>query len=153
GYGDLCCTNAAATRRIPDGMSDEEGAALPVNYITAYHMIHYLTTVRKNDRVLIHAAAGGVGIAAIQMCKAQGAEIFGTASSSKHEYLKSIGVSHCIDYNKVDFETEVKKLTKGEGVDIVLDALGGSGLAKSSRLLRPAGRLFTFGFSRATPGE
>lgn len=153
GYAELACAQAAGVRKIPAGMSDEEAAALPVNYITAYHMLHYLTTVRAGDRVLIHAAAGGVGIAAIQMAKARGAEIFGTASPSKHEYLRSIGVAHAIDYTSRDFEAAVMSITKGQGVDIVLDALGGAALAKSYRVLRPAGRLFTFGFSRATPGE
>jgi NADPH:quinone reductase-like Zn-dependent oxidoreductase len=153
GYAEKVCTPAAAVRRIPEGMSDEEAAALPVNYVTAYHMLHYLTTVRKGDRVLIHAAAGGVGIAAIQMCRAAGAEIFGTASASKHEFLKSIGVDHCIDYRTQDFLAEVKRLTQGLGVDLVLDALGGAALARSYQALAQGGRLFTFGFSRATPGE
>jgi NADPH:quinone reductase-like Zn-dependent oxidoreductase len=153
GYAELCCTQAVAVRKIPEGMTDEEAAALPVNYVTAYHMLHYLTVVRPGDRVLIHAAAGGVGIAAIQMAKAAGAEIFGTASPSKHDFLRGIGVAHCIDYTKNDFAEEVRRLTKNEGVDMVLDALGGAALAKSYSVLRPAGRLFTFGFSRATPGE
>jgi NADPH:quinone reductase-like Zn-dependent oxidoreductase len=153
GYAELACTPAAGARRIPEGMSDEEAAALPVVYITAYHMLHHLTTVRAGDRVLIHAAAGGVGIAAVQMCQAAGAEIFGTASASKHEFLRGIGVAHCIDYRTQDFLTEVKRLTGGEGVDIVLDAQGGASLAKSYACLRQGGRLFSFGFSRATPGE
>jgi NADPH:quinone reductase-like Zn-dependent oxidoreductase len=153
GYAELCCTSAAAARRIPDGMSDEEAAALPVNYLTAYHMLNYLTTVRAGDRVLIHAAAGGVGIAAIQLAKNAGAEIFGTASAAKHEFLKGIGVAHCIDYVKSDFAAEVMRLTRRQGVDIVLDALGGSALAKSYAALRPGGRVFTYGFSRAAPGE
>jgi NADPH:quinone reductase-like Zn-dependent oxidoreductase len=153
GYAELACLPAAAVRRIPEGMSDEEAAALPVNYVTAYHMLCYLTTVRAQDRVLVHAAAGGVGIAAIQICRAAGAEIFGTASAGKHDFLRSIGVTHCIDYRTEDFEQSVHKLTGGQGVDIVLDALGGSALKKSYNVLRPAGRLFTFGFSRATQGE
>lgn len=152
GYAELCCPMAAATRRIPEGRTDEEGAALPVNYITAYHMLHYLTTVRPGDRVLIHAAAGGVGIAATQMCRAAGAEIFGTASAGKHDFLRQNGVAHCIDYRTQQFADEVMRITGGEGVDIVLDALGGSALAHSYRVLRHGGRLFTFGFSRATPG-
>jgi len=153
GYAELCCTSADAARRIPDGMSDEEAAALPVNYLTAYHMLNYLTSVRAGDRVLIHAAAGGVGIAAIQLAKHAGAEIFGTASASKHEFLKGIGVAHCIDYTTSDFKDEVMRITRRQGVDIVLDALGGSALAKSYAVLRPGGRLFTYGFSRAAPGE
>jgi len=153
GYAELCCVPADAARRIPEGMSDEEGAALPVNYLTAYHMLNYMTRVGPGDRVLIHAAAGGVGIAAIQLAKAAGAEIFGTASAGKHEFLKGIGVAHCIDYTKADFKDEVLRLTRGEGVDVALDALGGSALAKSYAVLRAGGRLFTYGFSRAAPGE
>lgn len=148
GYGELVCAQAIATRKTPADMSDEEAAALPVVYLTAYHMLHYLTTVRPGDRVLIHAAAGGVGIAAVQMAKAQGAVIFGTSSASKHAVLRELGVTHCIDYKTQDFAEEVKRITNGEGVDIVMDALGGSALKKSFNSLRPAGRLFTFGFSR-----
>ncbi len=153
GYAELCCVPADAARRIPDGMSDEEAAALPVNYLTAYHMLRYMTSVGPGDRVLIHAAAGGVGIAAVQLAKASGAEIFGTASAGKHEFLRSIGVAHCIDYRTADFKEEVLRLTKRQGVDVVLDALGGSALAKSYAVLRSGGRLFTYGFSSAAPGE
>ena len=153
GYAEYACLPADAVRLTPDGMSDEEAAALPVTYVTAYHMLCYLTVVRPGDRVLIHAAAGGVGISAIQICKAAGAEIFGTASASKHDFLRGQGVHHCIDYNSEDFLSKVLELTRGEGVDIVLDALGGSALKKSYACLRPAGRLFTFGFSRAGHGD
>jgi NADPH:quinone reductase-like Zn-dependent oxidoreductase len=148
GYGELVCVQAVAARKTPDDMSDEQAAALPVVYLTAYHMLHYLTQVRAGDRLLVHAAAGGVGIAAVQMAKAQGAVVFGTSSAAKHPFLRELGVDHCIDYRTQDFVAEVRKLTNGEGVDLVMDALGGSALKKSFSLLRPGGRLFTFGFSR-----
>ena len=152
GYAELACADARVVRRIPERMTDEEAAALPVVYVTAYHMLHGMTQVRAGDRVLIHAAAGGVGIAAVQMARAAEAEIFGTASPSKHDFLRGLGVTHCIDYTSQDFAVEVMRLTNGEGVDIVLDALGGSGLKKSYEVLRHGGRLFSFGFSSAMPG-
>lgn len=152
GYAELVCTDARVVRAIPARMTDEEAAALPVVYLTAYHMLHGLTEIREGDRILIHAAAGGVGIAAVQMARAVNAEIFATASASKHDFLRGLGVQHCIDYNTQDFAAEVKRITKGEGVDIVMDALGGSGLNKSYASLRAGGRLFSFGFSAAAQG-
>lgn len=149
GYGALVCSDARAVARRPETMSVAEAAAFPVVYLTAYHMLHYMQKLHPNDRVLIHAAAGGVGIAAVQMCLAAGVEIYATASPSKHEFLKGLGVHHTIDYRSQDFAEEVLKLTSGEGVDVVLDALGGKALAKSYRILRPAGRLVTYGFSQS----
>jgi NADPH:quinone reductase-like Zn-dependent oxidoreductase len=149
GYGSLVCTDARAAVRRPESMSVAEAAAFPVVYLTAYHMLSYMQRLHPGDRVLIHAAAGGVGIAAVQLCKHAGVEIFATASASKHAFLQSLGVQHTIDYRTQDFAEEVRKLTGGDGVDVVLDALGGKALAKSYDLLRPAGRLVTYGFSAA----
>lgn len=149
GYGSLVCSDARAVARRPETMSVAEAAAFPVVYLTAYHMLHYMQRLHPQDRVLIHAAAGGVGIAAVQLCRHAGAEIYATASPSKHEFLKSIGVHHAIDYRSKDFAEEVLKLTGGEGVDVVLDALGGKALAKSYKILRPSGRLVTYGFSQS----
>ncbi len=149
-YAEYACAPAMAVRALPDSMPDDIAAAIPVVYVTAYHMLHYMTVVHPGDRVLVHAAAGGVGIAAVQMAKAQGAVVFGTASASKHGFLRELGVDHCIDYRSQDFYEEVRRITNGEGVDIVMDALGGSALKKSFALLRQGGRLFTFGFSRST---
>src|SRR6185437_8462222 len=100
--------------------------------------------------VLVHAAAGGVGIAAIQLCKLAGAEVIGTASASKHDVLREMGVRHTIDYRTQDFEAEVKRITDGKGVDIVLDATGA--FRKSYRCLGPLGRLVCFGLSGAATG-
>jgi NADPH:quinone reductase-like Zn-dependent oxidoreductase len=152
-YAEKVCVPAGQAVPMPPAMSFEGGAALPVNYLTAYHMLFYMGNVRLGERVLIHAAAGGVGLAAIELLKIAGAEIFGTASSSKFEFLKERGVHHVIDYRNQDFETEVRRLTGGEGVDVVLDAVGGESFAKSYRLLRPAGRLMVFGFSAAVTGS
>ena len=109
--------------------------------------------VEKGDRVLIHAAAGGVGIAATQIAKARGAEIFGTASASKHDAIREQGVDHAIDYRSQDFAQEVRRLTDGEGVDVILDAQGPSSFRKDYRLLRQGGRLIMFGFAQAQTGK
>jgi len=103
--------------------------------------------------VLVHAAAGGVGQAALQICLWRGAEVFGTASSSKHGRLKELGVAHCIDYHHQDFETEVKRVTGGRGVDIALDAVGGESYRKSYRSLAALGKLMMFGISSFSPSD
>src|SRR5207302_1487754 len=127
----------------------EKAAAIPVNYLTAWLMLVHLGNVRAGERVLVHAVAGGVGQAALQICKWRGAEVLGTASGGKHARLRELGVAHCIDYTKQDFEAEVARATRGEGVDIVLDAVGGKSFAKSYRCLRSLGRLMMFGASSA----
>ena len=106
--------------------------------------------LREGDRLLIHAAAGGVGIAATQIARNVGAEIFGTASPAKHDAIRAQGVQHAIDYRSQDFEAEVMRITAGEGVDLVIDALGPASFRKDYRLLRPGGRLVMFGLSEAT---
>ncbi|OFV85423.1 MAG: hypothetical protein A3B65_05970 [Acidobacteria bacterium RIFCSPHIGHO2_02_FULL_67_57] len=152
GYAEKAALPAAHAIPIPPAMSVEEAAALPVNYLTAYQAFTYMAHLRAGERVLIHAAAGGVGLAAIQLARLAGAETFGTASASKHAFLRQQGLDHAIDYRTQDFEEEVRRLTTGEGVDVVLDAVGGSSYRKSYRLLRPGGRLVCFGMSAAVTG-
>jgi NADPH:quinone reductase-like Zn-dependent oxidoreductase len=132
---------------LPERLSFEEGAAIPVNYATAYAGLVVMGGVSAGDRVLIHAAAGGVGISATQIARNIGAEVFGTASASKHEAIRAQGVAHAIDYRALDFEREVMRLTDGEGVDLVIDALGPTSFRKDYRLLRPGGRLVMYGIS------
>jgi NADPH:quinone reductase-like Zn-dependent oxidoreductase len=134
-------------------MSFEEAAALPVNYLTVYQALLHMTTLRSGERLLVHAAAGGVGLAAIQLARLAGAEIFGTASASKHDFLRQQGVHHCIDYRTLDFEEAIRRLTREEGVDVILDAVGGASYRKSYRLLRQGGRLICFGMSSAVVGK
>lgn len=152
GYAEKVCVPAGQVAPMPPGMGFELAAALPVNYLTAYHMLVTMGNVRAGERVLIHGAGGGVGLAAIEFCKIAGAEIFGTASAGKFDFLRQRGLLHLIDYRTQDFEQEIRRLTRGEGVDIVLDPVGGESFAKSYRLLRPAGRLMVFGFSTAVSG-
>jgi NADPH:quinone reductase-like Zn-dependent oxidoreductase len=135
------------------GLDLQKAAALPVTYLTAWVMLVWLGNVKPGDRVLVHAAAGGVGVAAVQICRWRGAEVIGTASASKHERLRGMGVAHCIDYRTQDFEAEVMRVTEGRGVDLALDAVGGESYAKSYRCLAPLGRLYVFGASSFAPGE
>ena len=139
--------------RLPDSLSFEQGAAIPVNYATAYAGFVIMGGLRKGDRALIHAAAGGVGIAATQVAKDIGAEVFGTASASKHDAIRAQGVDHPIDYRSTDFAEEVMRITNGEGVDVVMDAIGPSSFKRSYSVLRQGGRLIMFGLSEVQTGE
>lgn len=138
--------------RLPEDKDFVEGAALPVNYLTAYLMLERLAAIRPGDRVLIHGVAGGVGLAALQIARALGAETFGTASPSKHARLREMGLDHPIDYRNRDFEAEVRRLTGGRGVDVILDPISGAATRKNYRLLAPMGRLFLFGVSSFNRG-
>jgi NADPH:quinone reductase-like Zn-dependent oxidoreductase len=153
GYSDVVCVPAAQAIPLPEGMTYEEGAAIPVNYLTAYQMLVQMGSVKAGERVLVHSAAGGVGLASIDLCKIYGAEVIGTASASKHAMLRERGVTHLIDYNTQDYEPEVKRLTSGRGVHIVLDAMGGEHWKKGYRCLAPTGRLVMFGLSSAATGK
>jgi NADPH:quinone reductase-like Zn-dependent oxidoreductase len=134
-------------------MSAEVGAAIPVNYLTAYQLVRVMGGLRSGETMLVHSAGGGVGIAAIQLAKHCGARVIGTASAGKHEFLKGLGVDHCIDYRREDFARRVAEITGGAGVELVLDAVGGSSFKKSYRSLAPSGRLGMFGISSAAIGK
>lgn len=154
GHADTVCVPAIQVVAMPDGMSFEEGAAMPVNYITAYHMLFRVAALRPREKVLIHMAAGGVGLAALELCRTvEDVVTFGTASASKHGALRERGCSHPIDYHQVDYAEEVMRVTGGKGVDIVLDALGGKDWKKGMGLLRPMGRMVAFGFANLATGE
>jgi len=152
GYSDVICAPQAAVRAIPDNLDFEGAASIPVNYLTAWLMLVRLGNVRSGEKVLVHACAGGVGLAAVQICRHFGAEVIGTASAGKHQRLLDMGVSACIDYRTQDFQEEVKRLTDGRGVDIALDAVGGESFRKSYKSLTSFGRLFIFGASSLAPG-
>lgn len=138
---------------LPEQLSFEEGAAFPVNYATAQAGLVVMAGLRKGERVLIHAAAGGVGISATQIAKRIGAEVFGTASASKHDAIREQGVDHAIDYRSQNFVEEVRRITGGEGIDVAFDALGPSSFRKDYRLLRQGGRLIMYGASEVQTGD
>jgi NADPH:quinone reductase-like Zn-dependent oxidoreductase len=150
GQAELVTVPANQALPLPERLSFEQGAAFPVNYGTAYAAMVVVGSLREGTRVLIHAAGGGVGIAATQIARNAGAEIYGTTSPAKHEAIRAQGVAHPIDYRNHDFEAEVMRLTGGEGVDLVIDALGPTSFRKDYRLLRPGGRLVMYGISEAS---
>jgi NADPH:quinone reductase-like Zn-dependent oxidoreductase len=150
GQASMVAVDAGQVLPLPHRLSFEQGAAFPVNYATAYAALVIMGGLRSGDRVLIHAAAGGVGISATQIAKWVGAEIFGTASASKHDAIRAQGVGHAIDYRSQDFEQEVRRITGGEGLDVVIDALGPTTFRKDYRLLRAGGRLVMYGLSEAS---
>lgn len=152
GQAELVTVPADQVLPLPETLSFEQGAAFPVNYGTAFAALVVMGSLREGIRVLIHAAAGGVGIAATQIARNAGAEIFGTASPAKHEAIRAQGVHHPIDYRALDFEQEVMRLTDGEGVDLVIDAQGPTSFRKDYRLLRSGGRLVMYGLSENSKG-
>jgi NADPH:quinone reductase-like Zn-dependent oxidoreductase len=147
GYAELAIARADAVLPMPDAMSFEQGAAIPINYSTAWEALIRAGNMQRGERVLIHAAAGGVGIAATQIAKRHGAEVWGTASPGKHEAIRGFGVDHPVDYTRQGWERELPKM------DLVMDALGGASFRRSYRLLRAGGRLICFGASSVLAGE
>ena len=153
-HSDVVCVPAAQAFAIPPGKDFTEAAAIPVNYVTAYHILFRAATIRPGERVLVHMAAGGLGTAALQLCRTvDGVETFGTASAAKHAALREEGCTHPIDYHTTDYAREIRRLTGGEGVDVVLDPLGGADSRKGMKLLRPGGRLVAYGFANMTSGH
>lgn len=153
-HSDTLVVPAGQALPIPDDLGFEEAAAIPVNYLTAYHMLFRVGNLRPRGKVLIHMAAGGVGIAALQLCRTVPDVVtFGTASAGKHDILREEGCTHPIDYRSLDYAAEVRRLTGGRGVDLILDALGGKDWKKGIDLLGPAGLLIAFGFANMASGE
>ena len=147
GYADCVVVPAAQAYRFPDRLCDAEAAAVPVTYLTAALALYRMAAITAGETVLVHNAGGGLGIAATQLARLRRATVIGTASVLKHDALRSFGVDHVIDYRHVNVEAEVKKLTKGRGVDVILDPIGGASFGASYRMLAPLGRLVMLGLS------
>ena len=153
-YAEYVVVKAGDLLPLPEGWSFEEGAALPVNYSTAYAGVVRYGALAPGERILIHAAAGGVGIAATQIAKEVGGEVFGTASASKHDAVRGFGVDHPIDYRSESFVTAVRRITgEKHALDLVMDAVGGKSFRQSFSLLRAGGRLVCYGASSVVTGE
>lgn len=152
-YADVLCLPEERVFRRPDGMSAVEGAAMPVAYLTAHVALRVMGSLKAGERVLVQNAGGGVGLAALDLCRAHGATAYGTASPWKHETLRERGAEACIDYRSRDFEAAIEEITDGEGVHVALDPLGGESWKKSYRCLAPTGRLVIFGMSDTAPGR
>lgn len=153
-HASLLCTNEMLVRKIPDSLSFADAAAIPVNYVTAHHMLFRVGNLQPGAHVLVHMAAGGVGTAVLQLCQTvAGVTTYGTASQSKHAYLRSQGCHFPIDYHTNDYAAVVREKTSGRGIDIVIDALGGKDWKAGYELLAPVGHLIAFGFANLSVGK
>jgi NADPH:quinone reductase-like Zn-dependent oxidoreductase len=152
GYTDTLVVAARQVFPMPQKMTFEEAAALPVVYLTAHHMMLVMGSLRPGSSVLVHSAAGGVGLAAIQLAKTRGCTIFGAASVGKHDFLRRQGVHHPVDSNG-DYADAVRKIVGDRGVDLILDPVGGKSWTVGYELLGACGRLVAFGFSAASSGS
>ncbi len=147
GYASQVVVPAGDVVPLPDDLSFEQGAAIPVNYGTAWAGLIGYGNLQPGERVLINAAGGGVGIAATQIAKRFGAEVYGTASPSKHARIKELGVDHALDYTQ-------RRVGHGTAAfDVILDAIGGKSFRRSYGQLRAGGRMVAFGASAAVSGE
>ncbi|MCH5373059.1 MAG: SDR family NAD(P)-dependent oxidoreductase, partial [Planctomycetes bacterium] len=131
--------------RKPQAISFEAAATIPLAYLTAHYGLNRLAGLQSDDRVLIHAAAGGVGQAAVALAKKAGAEIFATASPGKWDFLRSLGVRHVMNSRTLEFADQIRSATEGHGVDVVLNSLNGDFIPKSVEVLAPGGRFVEIG--------
>ncbi len=141
----LVTTDARLVALKPAALSHEEAATIPVVFLTAYHAFKNLARLQAGERVLIHAAAGGVGLAALQLAQRIGAEVYATASKPKHDFLRSLGVQHIFDSRSLTFADDIRQATNGEGVHVVLNSLAGDFIPASLKLLAPGGRFVEIG--------
>ena len=145
--------DASRTLPIPDEISLEAAASMPVTYITAHHMLHHLGNLKQTDSVLIHGGGGGVGTAALQLCKWAGvSKVWSTASAAKSDIIESYGAT-AIDRHNEDFVDIIRSATKKRGVDHILDPIGGGHLKRSLSVLAQGGKLYTYGMSSAAPSS
>lgn len=153
-YSESVTVDAAGLFDVPESMAFEEAAGFPVQFLTAHNTLFEWGGLEEHERVLIHAAAGGVGTAATQLASAAGAEVFGTASTTeKLDLAESLGVDHPINYTETDFAEAVNEATDGEGADLVLDGIGGDTTAESLECLTHFGRMVSYGAASGRPGQ
>ncbi|NEO38509.1 MAG: SDR family NAD(P)-dependent oxidoreductase [Moorea sp. SIOASIH] len=145
GFSSFVTTPAELVMAKPKNLSFTEAATLPLTFATAYYGLQHLAKIQPGERVLIHAAAGGVGQAAVQIALQTGAEVFATASPPKWEFLKSMGIKHIMNSRTLEFADEIMSLTQGKGVDIVLNSLNGDFIDKSFAVLATQGRFVEIG--------
>ena len=145
-FGDHVITQAGALSRIPAGLSFEAAATIPSAFFTAYYALHKLAGLSEGEKILIHGAAGGVGLAAIQVAKWCGAEVFATAGSDeKRNFLRLLGADHVFDSRSLAFGEQILQVTSGSGVDVVLNSLAGEAINRNFRVLKPFGRFLELG--------
>jgi NADPH:quinone reductase len=151
-YAEYTLIRAGRVMVLPDYLSFEEGAAFPIAVLTAWHTIHTCHQLAPGQTVIVHSAAGGVGIAAVQIAKAGGALVLGTVSSdAKRQVVREFGADHVINYETHDFAEEAMRLTNGRGVDLILDAVGKPTFDKGLSCLAPFGQLVLYGRAGGPP--
>lgn len=145
-FGRFAVTKAKVAIHIPAHLSYEEAATIPITFLTAYYALYHLAGMKAGDRVLVHSASGGVGVAAVQLTQQAGATVFGTAGSpAKRDFLQQMGVQHIMHSRNLDFVDQIKAETDGQGVDVVLNSLTGDFIPASLSILRPGGHFLEIG--------
>jgi len=146
GFASRVVTRASSVSPIPAGMSFEAAATVPSAFFTVHYALNYLARLEEGEKILIHGAAGGVGIAAIQIARSCGAEIYATAGTDeKRDFLRLMGVDHVFDSRSLAFADEILAITEGRGVDVVLNSLAGEAINRNLRVLKPFGRFLELG--------
>ena len=154
GYAEYAVANAEMLFPVPEAMSFEEAAGFPIQFLTAHSCLFAWGGLEEGESVLIQAAAGGVGTAAVQLASNAGAEVFGTASSQeKLELAAELGCDHPIDYTETDFREVIEEETDGEGVDLVLESVGDDVFERSLDAMAHFGRMVTYGVASGVPAE
>jgi NADPH:quinone reductase-like Zn-dependent oxidoreductase len=153
GYSEQVCLPADLVFGVPEGLELIQAAAIPVNYLTAWQMLKVMAPIGPGDTVLVHSAAGGVGQAAVQICRLAGARVLGTASPRKHDLLREQGLNLVLDSQDSGFARQVREATGGRGADVVLEPRNGPWIMESYKALAKCGRLVLFGFSHAAVGK
>jgi acyl transferase domain-containing protein/NADPH:quinone reductase-like Zn-dependent oxidoreductase/acyl carrier protein len=145
-FAERVVTAASAVARKPDAWSFHAAATVPTTFFTAYYALHHLARLEEGERLLVHGAAGGVGLAAIQIARAAGAEVFATVGSDvKRDVVRLLGADHVLDSRSLAFADDILELTDGAGVDVVLNSLAGEAINRNLRILRPFGRFLELG--------
>ncbi len=150
-YTEFVCLPRRALVPVPAGLDPGEAVSLVLNYVTAYQMLHRSARVKEGQRVLIHGAAGGVGSALLQLARLAGLTMYGTCSAQGVPAVSGLGAVP-IDYQKQDFVQEIRRLTAGEGVDVVFDGIGGTHIWHSREALRSGGTVVAYGLTGSLRG-
>lgn len=156
-FGKPCYSSHVAVSQerlfpIPDGVDLDEAAALPVTYLTAWHMLHTMRRIRENETILLYAAAGGVGTAVLQLAELAGARVIGlTSSDEKAQFLRDAGCWRVINYKKENVLARVMDYTHGQGADLILDSVGGESFKDNFRMLNTLGQIIWLGISAGMP--
>ena len=151
-YAEYMATDAGAVFPISEDIDMDEAAAIPVNYLTAYHMMHTMAHVKEGETILSYAAAGGVGTAVIQLAKLADVTAIGlTSTDEKADYARARGYDHIINYKTEDVVQRVKEITGGKGVEIILNSVAGDTFDRDFKMLAPLGQIIWFGMAAGLP--